>query len=360
MPVPLRLKIVYWYLASRALLVLQLSLGLAIPAGVFGEPPDVYHHFIRWDAGWYLSIIDDGYSYVPGKESSVAFFPVYPMTVRLLASVFGHSRFLALLVSNAALFGAAWFIGAIAYRFWRDEKIAALSVLFFLLAPATIFYSGIYTESFFVLFCSASIYFALSRRWWLAGMSGALATGTRTVGIALVLALLFEYFTDEHGKLGWRKPGRDVLALALVPVGLVAYMIYQWHTFGDALAFSEASKAWGRHFAPPWVSLLQMRRFHPEYNLLVVFALVFTAIGLVTVYRERKVLFVFGACVTLLCLSSNMLESQSRYLSSVFPAYFGVAKLAARWPIVERSVLAVSVLLLANVALRFARGYLMV
>ncbi|MGO8744660.1 MAG: mannosyltransferase family protein, partial [Thermoguttaceae bacterium] len=36
----------------------------------------------RWDAQWYLRIAAEGYFYTPEAESSVAFFPVYPLLVR--------------------------------------------------------------------------------------------------------------------------------------------------------------------------------------------------------------------------------------------------------------------------------------
>ena len=37
----------------------------------------------RWDSGWYLDIAEHGYSFVPGKQSNVAFFPLYPDLIRL-------------------------------------------------------------------------------------------------------------------------------------------------------------------------------------------------------------------------------------------------------------------------------------
>ena len=34
------------------------------------------------DGGWYLRIAESGYFYTPGRQSSVAFFPVFPMLLR--------------------------------------------------------------------------------------------------------------------------------------------------------------------------------------------------------------------------------------------------------------------------------------
>ena len=39
----------------------------------------------RWDGQWYLQIARDGYSYIPGQFSSVAFAPLLPILMHLVA-----------------------------------------------------------------------------------------------------------------------------------------------------------------------------------------------------------------------------------------------------------------------------------
>jgi len=40
------------------------------------------HHWLEawswWDGAWYVDIATRGYFFVPGRQSSVAFFPAYP------------------------------------------------------------------------------------------------------------------------------------------------------------------------------------------------------------------------------------------------------------------------------------------
>ena len=43
--------------------------------------------------------------------------------------------------------------------------------------------------------------------------------------------------------------------MALVPLGLATYMAYLWVLRGDPLYFSHVQAHWGRHLAPPWVSI---------------------------------------------------------------------------------------------------------
>ena len=44
--------------------------------------------WMRWDANWYREIIRHGYRYYPGVQSSVAYFPAYPLAVMSIAWAF--------------------------------------------------------------------------------------------------------------------------------------------------------------------------------------------------------------------------------------------------------------------------------
>src|SRR5688572_27974358 len=44
--------------------------------------PDWLAGWAQWDSGWYHRIASDGYSWVAGQQSTVAFFPAYPLVVR--------------------------------------------------------------------------------------------------------------------------------------------------------------------------------------------------------------------------------------------------------------------------------------
>jgi hypothetical protein len=47
---------------------------------------------VRWDAGWYLQIVTDGYRYTPGDptvQQNIVFFPAYPMLMRVVGRLLG-------------------------------------------------------------------------------------------------------------------------------------------------------------------------------------------------------------------------------------------------------------------------------
>ena len=48
--------------------------------------------WFQFDSGWYYDIVTRGYSYVPGQQSSVAFFPSFPLLTRVVAAVLPGQR----------------------------------------------------------------------------------------------------------------------------------------------------------------------------------------------------------------------------------------------------------------------------
>ncbi len=63
--------------------------------------------WMRWDANWYREIIRHGYRYYPGVQSSVAYFPAYPMAVLAIAWAFPGVPAAAIAVTVLSGLGAA-------------------------------------------------------------------------------------------------------------------------------------------------------------------------------------------------------------------------------------------------------------
>ncbi|KJH44113.1 mannosyltransferase [Dictyocaulus viviparus] len=118
----------------------------------------VFAGFKRWDAVHLLHIAQ--YEYV--FESSLAFFPLYPMVIRVLsmawAAPFVHLGFIhvssALLISAVAInLGCFVIAAAVLYRIVqlisKSVKQSIIAVLLFSVNPASIFFSAAYTESLY-------------------------------------------------------------------------------------------------------------------------------------------------------------------------------------------------------------------
>jgi hypothetical protein len=197
----------------------------------------------NFDGMHYLDIAKKGYSLY-----QQAFFPLYPKLITLLAAWFNGRHlvagwFISLLSSLISLF---FFYKLIKLDF--KDHIARKSILYLLFFPTAFFFSMVYTESLFFLFIIGSFYFARTKRWWLAGIFGALASATRLPGIFLFVALLVEWWRQQKSiKEKWQPKNlaKSLLPILLVPVGLLFYMRFLSIGYGDSLMFVHVQTFFG-------------------------------------------------------------------------------------------------------------------
>ena len=229
-------RLALFVLAFAAQIVIPFHPGsshTSFPAGYFLDG------WTRWDAGWYISIVRSGYSYNPVDHTgSVAFFPLYPIVVRLASVVVRNDYAAGIVVSNLAFAGAvvALYI-LVSSRF--DRFVARCSALAVCAFPFGLFFSAVYTESLFLLLAVLAFLFAERKQWLLAGLAGLLCATTRSVGLALAPSLFLIYL--GQARYHWRSFGWSILAPALVPIGTFAYMAYLYLRFQDPLAWYKAA-----------------------------------------------------------------------------------------------------------------------
>jgi hypothetical protein len=87
----------------------------------------------------------------------------------------------------------------------------------------------------------------------LAGILGALAAATRNFGVFLLIPLGYEWLRHRR-EFGWSGAWK----IALVPTGLVAYIIFLWDRFGYPLLFFSAQRSpvWRRELTDPVTALM--------------------------------------------------------------------------------------------------------
>ena len=91
------------------------------------------------------------------------------------------------------------------------------------------------SESFFLLLSASCLLCARKERWLLAGLFGALASFTRSLGLMLFVPLFMEMVTGLlHGR---KRAWRALSALALVPLGFAAYCLVNYLVSGDPFRF---------------------------------------------------------------------------------------------------------------------------
>ena len=220
---------------------------------------DLLYNLNHWNTTYFLDIATNGYT---TPENSY-YFPLYPTLIRLFTPIFRHDPLLTgLFLTNIAFLIAL----IVVYRLVEmefDGETARRATLYTAIFPGAVFFFVAYSDAFLFLFIVLSFYALRRRRWWLAGLFGALAMLTDIRGIFLFIVFLYEFVRVEWPSLRDSKFSRSmliknvsVIASFLIPLALIVYAYALKKVFGDALAFLHAQSYWGTGYALPWVSLL--------------------------------------------------------------------------------------------------------
>ena len=229
---------------------------------------------VRWDAGWYLQIVTEGYRYVPNQpdlQQNIVFFPAYPMLLRVIGRLFGgHAAgyvSAGMTVSLAAFFAALLYFYALARDFLDDER-ARYALWLIASYPFALFFGAVYTESLFLLGAVAAFYHMTKAQFGRAMAWGLLVGLTKANGAALSIPLAMLAISPALGRgapshvrrfdpsagAEWSSPGRltarAVAAAAMPGIGLLIYAAFVWRLTGDPLAWARGHAAWGRNYQP--------------------------------------------------------------------------------------------------------------
>jgi hypothetical protein len=386
--------------AFAAMVLLTSLLAWSIDSTSAGDPsaldgPGWLDAWFHGDSGWYYRIADQGYSYTPGAQSPIAFFPAYPLAVYAVGLLLGGGDWstAAGLVTLVAGAGAvALFADFVRARLSARTAVVAVAVL--LLYPYSLFlYGSGYGEALFL--CSALGSFALleRRHYVLAGLVGVLATGGRPVGVAaravrpLVLAgggggdgLALPAPPAPPARSG-PVPLRDLwtalplvrarqAAVLLSGAGLLGWMVYLGVRFGNPLAFVAVQEApgWNQGSGPhTWFKVVFFGTIaHGLWDniaLLVPQGLACLAAVLLlrTVWRRFGWGYTAYAAVSLAIpiIGTKDFMGSGRYVLAVFPVLAAGAVVLAegrrpRWLLPVVLVVFAAGLCVATVA--FARG----
>lgn len=150
-----------------------------------------------WDGGWYVRIADEGYAdhldlsapMTDQSTGSLAFFPVYPMLIRMVSGLTGFdSQWAGVSISLVAGAVAAAGIAVLASD-WAGQRVGLLAALLWAAAPMGVVATMVYTEALFTALAVWTFVALRRHSWLLAGVLGAVAGLTRPTGIALGTAV---------------------------------------------------------------------------------------------------------------------------------------------------------------------------
>lgn len=323
----------------------------------------------NFDGFYYLEIARKGYG-----DFRQAFFPLYPKLIRLFTPYFGGRDLVAGLAISWLSLALALFLLYRIIRLDFQENIARRALVYLLIFPTAFFFSMVYSESLFLFLVTASFYFGRTKRWWLAGIFGALASATRLMGVFLLPALAIEFY--QQIKQEKRQPLSSLalrtLPLFLIPAGLIYYTHFLWVHYRDPLMFFHVQPYFGagmvikkivliyQVFWRYFLMLLTVEKFTPTYFVCVLEALTGAAFLILTIFAYLRRWFSYAIFMALIYITPTLkgtFSSLPRHLLVLFPAFILLAIWAEkyRWVRILYPLIAIPLLIVS--LLLFTRGF---
>jgi len=351
--------------------------------------------WFRYDGRWYDIIATQGYSFNgPTTQSSAAFFPAYPMVLWALHSVTGLSvKLLGTFVTLACGAGVV-----VVFRRWSadrvDPVVARIAVVTLLLYPYAFYLMGaLYADALFLLAAIGAFLLLERGHPVLAGLAGAVATGARPVGLAVVVGLVAVTLWKK-GTVARREGRLRVDPHTLRPAdggvllsmaGIIGWMTYLGVRFGHPLAFEEVQQApgWDQGSGPhTWFKVLWFQQiknlpgrfqhwwttgdplvFHKWLYALGVLIQGMLVLGFLWLAYKAWRRFGWGyglysfVLLAIPLIATKDFQGAGRYLLAAFPCFLVLAEMLSTRPRLRRVVWGVGGVMLLGWAFAFGRGY---
>jgi Mannosyltransferase (PIG-V) len=302
--------------------------------------PSIRHRLLAWDGDWFMRVATEGYPHTYSYDNAgqmvgngLAFFPAYPVSIRLLWELGIPADVAALIVSWVAAAAAVVLLYLLGTAISGRRVGLALTVLF-AAQPMSVVLSMGYSEALFCAFVIGMFYAAYRNAFLIAGVLGFLAGMTRPTGLAAAAGLVMAAVLAIRGRqAGWRAVVGAVVALAGVPsyllwVGLRVHDLGAWFTIqtaGWGTTFDSGSSTWNFlytafHQGNGWVQV--------SIAMILVAAIVATILA---VRHTWPPIVVYGLLVMVLVVGqAGYYHSKPRLLLPALLTILPAAHLAAR------------------------------
>jgi Gpi18-like mannosyltransferase len=362
---------------------------------------------IRSDTIHYLAIATSDYTYVDdGGIWTIAFFPLYPLLIKGLATLGLAPLTAGFLISNVCFLA-----GLLVLQDWvqarHGAKVARWTIATMAWLPWSLFGTVLYTEGLFILLSALTLRAFDRERYGQAAILGALTSATRMPGMMLVPALGWVTWQERRGL-------RAYGAAIASGLGTIAFAGFCWVRFGDPLAFIKVQRGWhpeGLAYGEGWLKSIVQVTLGPQtwkaghvvdwsYPIVMVLLtlmgvwlwrsrhslptnrliygscalgvvtwlvagspllnLTMVVGGIVVLWRSRQqlcpVAAAYGACTVLLLLSTGRTGSVERYFFSLVPLSIAIGLLLERHPRWAVPLLSCSALPLMSLSIRFVQN----
>ncbi|MGH2400769.1 MAG: mannosyltransferase family protein, partial [bacterium] len=203
----------------------------------------------RWDSVHFIQAAEFGYTDPRTDPNITAFFPLFPLLMRGLASIGLPYVGAGMLVSTISSIVAAAYLYRLAEEElgeWSGRTATLLLVLF----PTAVFLVAPYSEALFLAGAIPAFYYARRKRWHLVALPAAVAMGSRAAGLFLMFGLLCEFLRQRD--FSTARIGEAAVAFLGGLVPLLMYGAYLAQIKGSAFYFFvDQREGWHRGFTHP-------------------------------------------------------------------------------------------------------------
>ncbi len=200
-----------------------------------------------FDGQWYLRLAAHGYpDRVLRVQSTLGFFPLYPLVIRTVGSVLRSDVVAAVSVALVGGLVATVLVQRLATAWW-GEDLGRRAAVVFALFPGSLVFSMAYSEGLALPLLLGSLLALRSRRWVLAGALAGLAAVVEPVALVLpvVVAVLAVGVTWREHRVA------PLVAPVLAGLGVAAFAGFLWAWTGSPLAAFVAQHAgWSNQTDP--------------------------------------------------------------------------------------------------------------
>ncbi|XP_066960453.1 GPI mannosyltransferase 2 isoform X1 [Macrobrachium rosenbergii] len=158
---------------------------------------------VRWDAQYFLHIAEYGYTH----ENTLAFFPVFPMLVRLIGNILHFPlqyvmNYHSVLILSSVILNFYMFVktASILHRLseevLKSEVLAYKAAILFCINPATVFFTAPYSECLFAFFTFSALLVNQSQSTTRSAFPFALASSVRSNGLVNIGFILYRKLLD--------------------------------------------------------------------------------------------------------------------------------------------------------------------
>lgn len=300
----------------------------------------------RWDTDWYLKIAAFGYDPADG---TVSYLPLYPWLIGRLTALTGNFLLSALLVSNLAALAVFILFYEVAHVEGLTSEQAGYAVLFLAFFPSAFFLFAAYTDALFLALVLGTWLAARQKHWFLAGLLGGFSTLTRLQGSLLtpVLGLLWLREVANFRLLEpatWRKSLNALRTPSWLATLLPGLAFAGWNLYLNVTGLGNVPEMlvthWGIRTVPPWtgIRLFLGRLFNtPRVFVDYIDLGALVVILLLVIHGSRRldpILSLYAwlnlALFFMRGTPPHLLDSFSRYMLAVFPAFLVMAKTSSR------------------------------